>query len=370
MTKLSSSTLNHILDLACQLQQIASPTFHENKKAVFVERQLQQAGLQDVHIDSIGNVLGRLPGGSASPLVMSAHMDTVHPHTVPLTLKRCEDRIFGPSIGDNSLGLASLISLPNLLREAEVNPPGDIWLVGNVCEEGLGDLRGMRALVGHFGKQPVAYLILEGMGLGQIYHRGLGVERYRITARTAGGHSWVDFGKPSAIHALAGLIHRLAALKIPARPRTSFNVGVIQGGTSVNTIAPEAWAEVDLRSESSASLRSLSAQVRTLTSAAASDGVTFEVEIIGQRPAGEISEDHPLVRLAKNSLAAEGVQPHLEIASTDANIPLAEGLPAICVGITNGARAHTTSEYIDVEPIHAGAGQVIRLVSNIWKSLA
>lgn len=369
MTQLTSSTLNQILNLASVLQQIPSPTFHEAEKAAFVQRYFLQLGLQDVQSDPAGNVLGRLPGGGGRPLVVSAHMDTVHPLSVPMTIKRCEDRIYGPAIGDNSLGLAALLCLPALLNDAGIFPAGDVWLVGNTCEEGLGDLRGMRALVGAFGNRPLAYLILEGMGLGQIYHRGLGVERYRITARAAGGHSWVDYGKPSAIHALAGLINRLAELKLPTRPRTTINIGVVQGGTSINTIASEAWAEVDTRSEGGASLRSLGAQVRALSAAAASKGVTLEVETIGQRPTGEISKDHPLVRLAKNSLAAEGISPHPEIASTDANIPLSEGFPAICVGITNGARAHTTSEYIDIAPIHAGAGQLIRLISGIWKAL-
>lgn len=358
-----------LLDLNCAIQQIPSPTFCETPKAEFVAEQFRAEGLQDIHLDRAGNALARLPGGDQPPLIVSAHMDTVFPTSIPLTLRREPEQIFGPSIGDNSLGVAALASLPRFLREESIALPGDLWLVGNVGEEGLGDLRGMRAVVDSFGGTPVAYLVLEGMGLGHIYHRGLGVERYRITARTPGGHSWVDYGKPSAIHVLATLITRLTAMSLPRHPRTTMNVGRIEGGTSINTIAAQASLELDLRSEDNDALKTLSHQVKRLANEIARNGVKIEIESIGKRPSGEISDDHPLVLLAENALREEGVQPHLEIASTDANIPLSRGFPAICIGLTSGGNAHTQAEYLDIEPVNRGMGQVLRIVTGVWKAL-
>ncbi len=168
-------------------------------------------------------------------------------------------------------------------------------------------------------------LILEGMAYGEIFHRGLGVQRYRITARTEGGHSWADYGIPSAIHDLSTLVTELTALELPKQPRTSLNVGVISGGTSINTIAAQAHLELDLRSEDPETLQNLVAQVEALVLAADRPSVKFEAEIIGQRPAGEIPTDHPLVKLAVETLEAQGRRPHLNIGSTDANIPLSRG---------------------------------------------
>lgn len=369
MTKINREDIDSILELACTLQQIPSPTFHEENKAAFVAEQLRAAGLCEVQLDAAGNALGCLPGGKKRPLIISAHMDTVHPLSTSLILQRTPERVSGPAIGDNSLGLAVLIHLARKLSESGKPLPGDIWLVGNVGEEGLGDLKGMRALVDRFGSTPAAYLILEGMGLGQVYHRGLGVERYRISAKTAGGHSWVDYGKPSAIHHLAELITRITALPVPRRPRTSLNVGIITGGTSVNTIASLASFELDMRSEDSTNLKNLTAQVRRLVETYDFPGVTFTLDLIGKRPAGGIKMDHPFVRLVEDSLVHVGVQPHLEIASTDANIPLALGIPAVCMGLTTGANAHTANEYFDVDPVRKGLTAVIEIINSTWQVL-
>jgi len=224
----------------------------------------------------------------------------------------------------------------------------------------------MRAIVDHFGSLPRAYLVLEGMGLGQVYHRGLGVERYRITARTKGGHSWVDYGKPSAVHHLAALAARIASLSLPRSPHTTLNVGTFNGGTSINTIAAEAHMDLDMRSEDSGALQALAGHVRQMVEEARRSGVSFEVETIGRRPAGEIPRDHPLVRLAENCLRGEGIHPHPEIASTDATIPLSRGLPAVCIGLTTGGGAHTTAEFIDIPPLRHGIQQLIALVSGVW----
>ncbi len=361
---------DRILDLAIQIQQIPSPTFNEGQRAAFIRRCFQAENLEDVHVDADGNVFARLAGmGSSRPVVVSAHSDTVFPLDTDLSLQREAEAIHGPGIGDNSLGVAGLLGLVWSLREQQARTAGDVWLVANVCEEGLGDLRGMRSVVERFGERSLAYIVLEGMSLGQVYNRGLGVRRYCIRATTGGGHSWVDYGKPSAIHALAGLVTQLISLDLPSEPRTSLNVGVIQGGTSVNTIAAQASLELDLRSEDSDSLENLSRRVETLVIASEKDGVSFQAEIIGYRPVGGIPAEHPLVELSMQTLVRQGIKAKLNIGSTDANIPLSRGLPAVCVGLTYGSGAHTVKEYIQTPPLTRGIAQLVDLVIRSFEVL-
>jgi tripeptide aminopeptidase len=371
--------ISRLIDLAIAIQQIPAPTFHEAQRAEFVRSRFAEEGLVDVEVDATGNVYARLPGsGREQPLVVSAHLDTVFPSSVDLHFERESEpragtgtasRILGPGIGDNSLGVAALSGLVWALRQRGLSLPGDLWLVANTGEEGLGNLLGMQALVERFGSSPIAYIILEGMGLGQVYHRGLGVRRYRITVHTSGGHSWIDYGQPSAIHELTALSARIAALDLPGTPRTTLNIGIISGGTSVNTIAAEAMLELDLRSESTESLEALAGQVGQLVQAAQKPGVKVEAEVIGQRPSGELPSDHALVRLAQNCLRAVGIEPHLNNGSTDANLPLKRGLPAVTIGLTTGGRAHTVHEFINIPPLEKGMEQMLRLVSGVWEVL-
>jgi tripeptide aminopeptidase len=372
----NTSLTTRLLEMAVKLQQIPAPTFSEDLRAAFVQAQFLAEGLSDVALDEAGNVLGRFPGtGMAPPIIVSAHLDTVFPASTDLSVAYHADQIAGPGIGDNALGLAGLFGLLWKLHgepggSSSVAPlPGDLWLIANVGEEGLGDLRGMRAVVDRFREQPLAYIVLEGMALGQVYHRGLGVQRYRLTAHTAGGHSWVDFGQPSAIHELAGMIARLVTLPLPDEPRASLNVGVIAGGISVNTIAPEAHLELDLRSEDGGSLAELTRQVETMVRAANRPGVRFTAEVIGQRPAGGISALHPLVHLAVHCLEAAGLQANLNIGSTDANIPLSRGLPAICIGLSTGCGAHTGREYIHTQPVAQGLDALVNLITRAYQEL-
>jgi acetylornithine deacetylase/succinyl-diaminopimelate desuccinylase-like protein len=361
---------DRILNLAIQIQQIPSPTFYEKKRASFLKDLFEKENLSDVAVDAIGNVYGRLPGkGGERPLVVTAHSDTVFPIDTDLGINRDSDNIHGPGIGDNSLGVAGLFGLLWLLEERGTMLAGDIWLVANVCEEGLGDLKGIKAVVDRFGSKPLAYIVVEGMALGQVYHRGLGVQRYRISAKTEGGHSWVDYGAPSAIHDLAELVTKLTALEIPNTPRTSLNVGVISGGTSVNTIAAEASLELDLRSVDPESLTNLAEKVEKLVSNFNQPDIVFQAEIIGQRPAGEISRVHPLVKLARKVLKDQGIKSKLNIGSTDANIPLSKGLPCVCIGLTKGNGAHTIKEYIHTPPLEKGMSQLVNLVIEAFEVL-
>jgi acetylornithine deacetylase/succinyl-diaminopimelate desuccinylase-like protein len=363
---------NRVIDLACTIQAIPAPTFHETQRATFFIDQLRALGLHDVERDSTGNVLARLPGSlktPSRPLVISAHMDTVHPMETALGVRRLEDRIIGPGIGDNALGLAALLGLAHLLQQKKVELPGDLWLALNVGEEGLGDLRGMQAIVNRFGAGPLAYLVIEGMGLGTILNRGLGVERYRITIQAPGGHSWVDFGQPSAIHELCKLVSRLTALPLPQSPCTTMNVGVIQGGTSINTIAAQAWLELDLRSEDGGTLENLVTEVRNQAQAFQQATVQVRMERIGKRMAGLLPPDHPLVILGRDVLSDLEIDARLDIASTDANLPLSRGYPSICVGITYGNHAHSPEEFILTIPVVQGMAQIYLMVTRAWDRL-
>ncbi len=360
--------VSRLLKLAVEIQQIPAPTFYEAERAQFVCSRFEGEGLRDVTTDALGNVYARLPALSSSsvlpPLIVTAHLDTVFPAGTDLKTFREGERIYGPGIGDNSLGVAGLFGLLWLLRSRALNLPFDLWLVANVCEEGLGDLRGMKAVVERFGETARAYLILEGMALGHIYHRGLGVRRYRISMHTEGGHSWIDYGRPSAVHELTRLAARLTRLEVPQTPRTTLNIGVVSGGTSVNTIAAQASLELDLRSENPAALEKIARQVERLCQDAAHRGVKVKVDVIGARPAGEIPAGHPLVTLAADCLRAQGIEPKPAIGSTDANIPLSRGLPAVTIGLTTGAGAHTVREYIHLSPLEKGLEALAELVSS------
>ncbi len=360
--------INKILDLAIQVQQIAAPTFEEAGRGKFVLDMFTEEGLSDLQVDSVGNVFARLPGdASAAPLLVSAHLDTVFPAETDLAIRREPGRIYGPGIGDNSLGVAGLFGLLWSLRQAQIRLPGDLWLVANTGEEGLGDLRGMKAITERFRTDPRMYLILEGMAVGQIYYKAIGVRRYKVTAHVAGGHSWTDYGKPSAIHELAELVTKMTAFRLPANPRTTLNIGRIGGGTSINTLAPEAWLELDLRSAAADILTDLSHQIEKLVQAANRPEVRFDMQLVGQRPAGEMSVRHPFVRLAESCLREEGIQPSLTAGSTDANLPLSKGYPALVLGLTHGGGAHTLNEYIATQPLERGMRQLLSFVKQVWQ---
>ncbi len=385
MTKI----IDRIIDLAIQIQQIPAPTFNEANRGEFIKKLFVDEGLQDVTIDEAGNVYGLLTKDRGQrtdikPLIISAHLDTVFPLEMDLSVKREDDKVFGIGIGDNSFGVAALFGLIWMLRERLPSPRpstlkgtrpigrggelgGDIWFVANVCEEGLGDLYGMKAVVERFGSDVLAYLVIEGMALGHIYHKAVGVKRYRVTATTQGGHSWSDYGQPSAVLELTRLIGSLTSLRLPSKPRTTMNVGRIHGGTSINVIPAEAWLELDLRSEGPAELAELVDKVERLIETVSRPGVSMEANVIGERPAGEMSPDHPFIKLAQTCLREQGMDAVLTSGSTDANIPLSKGYPALVLGVTNGGGAHTKNEFIDVRPVEKGMEQLVRFVEKVWE---
>ena len=371
-------TIQRMIDLAIQIQQIPAPTFHESKRAAFLRGLFEREGLKEVAIDEVGNVYGLLskvatltdhPGvekSNVKPLVISAHLDTVFPFEMDISVRRETGLLYGIGIGDNSMGVAALIGLIWLIRERKIELKGDIWFVANVCEEGLGDLRGMKAIVDRYGENVLAYLVLEGMALGHVYHRAVGVKRYRITVKTKGGHSWSDYGQMSAIHELSKLVVQLTSLELSKEPRTTMNVGKISGGTSVNVIAPEACLELDLRSEGQIALEKLIANVEKFIREAGKPGLRIEAEVIGARPAGELDPDHPLIELAEDCVREQGLDAILTTGSTDANVPLSKGFPALVLGITTGGGAHTKDEFIRTVPVVQGMEQLVSFVERVW----
>lgn len=363
---INSIIVDRILDLGIKIQQIPAPTFAEADRAQFILESFRKEELKDITQDDLGNVFARYPGkDNTSPVIVSAHLDTVFSADTDLSVHRNESQIRGPGIGDNSIAIAGLFGLLWAMQDAGTQPATDVWLVANVGEEALGNLIGMQAVVERFGDQPAAYLILEGMAYGRVYHRGLGVRRFSIKINTKGGHSWVDHGQPSAIHELAAIVTALDSLTLPSDPRTTLNVGKISGGVSVNTIAQEANLELDLRSTAPDSLHNLVSQVKELVSAANREGVRVEIESLGDRPVGELPKNHSLVQLAAEILKEQGLQPDLNVGSTDANIPLSLGFSAICIGLTTGGGAHTLDEYIDTQPLKQGMEQLLALVEQI-----
>lgn len=348
---------------AIAIQQIPAPTFEEALRAQFVADQFALYGLDDVHIDAVHNVYGRWPGSDAhSPaLLVSAHTDTVFPADTDLTTRRDHNRLYGPGIGDNSLGVAALLTLLATMHTHELHPPAPIWFVANSREEGLGDLGGIRAVWDTLGAQLGAAIVLEGMALGRIYHSGIAVRRLHITCHAPGGHSWLHFGQPSAIHGLVDLSARIIARQPPRQPRTTYNIGLISGGHSVNSLATTADLYLDLRSESAAALAQLEQQIREDIQTVQHETLAFDVAVVGNRPAGHISPRHPLVQLAAATLEHVDYSATFETGSTDANVLLANGLPTVTVGITHGGQAHRLDEYIDIAPIAAGMWHVTLL---------
>jgi acetylornithine deacetylase/succinyl-diaminopimelate desuccinylase-like protein len=366
-----SAPATHLLEMCIAIQQIPAPTGAEAARAQWTAERMKALGLREIVYDPAShNVYGCWPGvQSRAALLITAHTDTVFGVETDLSVRHdpSNGRVYGPGIGDNSMGVAALLELLAAMAKLPV-PPVDIWFAANSQEEGLGDLRGMRGVMDALQERIGACIVLEGMGLGRVVHRALGSRRYRISVSAPGGHSWSDFGAASALHVLAQLANDLTRLQPPESPRTSFNIGRMEGGRSVNTIAQHAWLELDLRSEETEGLawivdQALEIVNRYQTPKWQHRGVAVHAEVIGDRPTGSIPVDHPLVTVAKEALAAAGhPQPaDLRISSTDANIPLSRGIPAICVGVTEGSNAHRLQEWIGIEPLSRGMSHLLLL---------
>jgi acetylornithine deacetylase/succinyl-diaminopimelate desuccinylase-like protein len=339
--------------------QIAAPTGEEHERGGWIARRFHDCELSDVHTDDAGNVIGRRPGAPGlQPVVICAHLDTVFPRETDLSIRRHGERLVGPGINDNGRGLAVMLALAGEIDGARLRPHRPIEFVATTGEEGIGDLRGAKHYFATRGRDAHATIAIDGAGDERIIHRALGSRRFRVSYAGPGGHSWAAFGAPNAVHAAAGAAARLAAVSLPFTPRTTLSVGRIGGGLSVNSIPDSAWLEIDLRSTSAAKLDELERVIRRIVVAAADDengkramgtrALSVNIESIGSRPCGETSPDHELVRAAIDATRLVGRQPDLALASTDANVPISQGIPAIAIGAGGrGGDAHTHSEWFD-----------------------
>jgi len=339
--------------------QIAAPTGEEQERGGWIARRFRDCGLSDIQTDDAGNVIGRREGNpDLAPVVICAHLDTVFPRDTDLSIRRDGVRLVGPGINDNGRGLAVMLALAAEIDGVRLRAQHPIEFVATTGEEGLGDLRGAKHYFAGRGRDAHAMVALDGAGDERIIHRALGSRRFRVSYAGPGGHSWAAFGVPNAVHAAAAAATRLASLPLPASPRTTLSVGRIGGGLSVNSIPDRAWLEIDSRSTSAAALDDIERAIRTIARTAADDEnakravgtrlLSVEVESIGARPCGETPADHSLVQAALEATRLVGRQPDLALASTDANVAISHGIPAIAIGAGGrGGDAHTHAEWFD-----------------------
>ncbi len=354
-----------------RLCEVEAPPFKEAKRAQLYAQMFRDAGLQNVRIDKEGNVLGERRGSQPRPhLVFAAHLDTVFPEGTNVTVKREGTLLHGPGIGDDCRGLAVLLAVARTITKANIQTPGTITFVGDVGEEGLGDLRGVKYLFQEGMKGQIdRFVSIDGTGLG-LTHIAVGSLRYRVTFKGPGGHSYGAFGMVNPIQALGRAMARIADFQVPNKPKTTFNVGRIGGGTSVNAIPFDAWMEVDMRSADPASLQSVDAKFHKAVDDAVADEnarwgsrqLTAEKTVVGSRPAGRTPADAPIVVAAISVTKALNIPVSLDEGSTDSNIPMNLSIPAITIdGGGRGRGAHALDESFDTTDSWMGTQRALLL---------
>jgi len=348
-----------------RLSEIPAPEFGEAERGKALAAIFQAAGLK-VRTDETGNVIGESAGSQPGVVLLVAHLDTVFPAGTDVSVRRDGNHLVGPGISDNAAGLAALAGLARALSESRVRTKKTIALAGDVGEEGEGNLRGIRALVESYGSRLASVVAVDGPSTDYITTQGIASRRFEVTVNGPGGHSWSDFGEPNPITAIARGIVKFSAIRIPDNPRSSFNFGVIEGGTSVNSIPSRASVKVDLRSEDESELSRLEKALQDAMSAGVREEIAWsapgannetlsrvnpfnmDFKPIGSRPAGKLPSDSPLLATIRSVDSYLGNRARLERSSTDANIPLSLGIPAIAVGGGGkGGGSHTPEEWYD-----------------------
>ena len=347
-----------------QLTEIPAPPFKEDARGAAYLEMLRAAGLSNVERDAEGNVMGLRRGTGGGPLIaIAAHLDTVFPEGTDVKVKRDGTRLAAPGIGDDTRSLAVLLAMIRAMDAAGIQTKSDILFIGDVGEEGLGDLRGMKYLFqkGPYRDRIKTFISMDGAGGGEdITHGAVGSKRYRATFKGPGGHSYGAFGLVNPAFAMGNAIQKFARIQVPASPKTTFNVGVMGGGTSVNSIPFESWMEVDMRSESRAELEKVNETfIGILNEAVAEENkarstrlgpIQLDLKLVGDRPSGQTPKDSALVVTAAAAIRAAGMTPTYSFSSTDSNIPISLGIPAITIDSGGrGGRAHALDEWIDVE---------------------
>ncbi len=344
------------------LTEIPAPPFKEQQRAKVYLEYLRQLGLSDVEMDAEGNVMGLRKGSGSGPLLaILAHLDTVFPEGTDVKVKREGTRLMAPGIGDDTRGLALMLAVIRAMDAAKFQTASDILFVGNVGEEGEGNLRGVKYLLqkGKYKGRVTQFIAIDGGDQSTITRGGVGSIRYRVGFKGPGGHSYGAFGLVNPAFALGAAIAKFSHLKVPEDPKTTFNVGVIGGGTSVNSIPAEVRMDVDMRSESCQELKKLNESFLAIVKSAADDEnrarstregrIEVDPKLIGERPCGETQLNAPIVQTTTAVVQAFGLRPSYSIGSTDANVPMNMGIPAVTIGRGPGGRSHSPDEWVDVE---------------------
>ncbi len=359
--------------------RIPSPPFGEAERALYLAEKFRETGLSRAHVDDEGNCVALRQGSSDGPLlVVSAHLDTVFPPGTDFTVRREAGKLFAPGIADDGCGLAALIALAQALASCSIRTEGSLLFVGTVGEEGEGNLRGVRHLftASEWAKRIDAFISFDGPGVERITHAALGSRRYRVVLRGTGGHSWGDFGAANPVHAMGRAVARLASYPAPTDPRTTFNVGRIEGGAGINVIPRDAAMNVDLRSASAEELRRLDAFFRRAVRESVDDEngarragdppLELDLKLIGDRPSGETPPDTLIVRLAEEATRFFGYQPRLDRSSTDSNIPISLGTPAITLGAGGfSGNSHTLDEWYDPRGRETGLKRALLVILGL-----
>jgi len=349
-----------------RITEIPAPPYKEKIRAEYFLKRMQELGFRDASIDSEGNVIALRKGtaGGRPKLVVSAHLDTVFPEGTDVTVKENDGAILAPGIGDDSRGLAALLSMIKAMNENGIATVGDLLLVGTVGEEELGNLRGVKALFRDHADID-GFISIDGLGITRVVNQATGSHRYEMIFKGPGGHSFQEFGLPSAIHAMGRAIAKISELRTPSDPKTTFTVGTVVGGTSVNAIAGEAKMAVDMRSDATEELLKLEARLLDLVKQAVveenarwnTDKMTVEIKLIGDRPAGIVAMDSPIVQATQRAVAAIARGPLATFAgsSTDSNIAMSLGIPAVTIGGGgDGGNWHSRNEWY--KPVDAWMG--------------
>jgi len=356
--------------------EIPAPPFKEEKRAAFLKQRFTDLGLKNVRIDKVGNVIGERPGSAARlTLVLAAHLDTVFPEGTDVTVTRTDSSLKAPGISDDSRGLAVILAVARALNETKIKTQGTIIFVADVGEEGLGDLRGTRHLFSEELKDRITHFItVDGTGLKST-SKAVGSNRYKVTFKGPGGHSYGAFGLVNPIHALGRAIEKISRFKVPANPKTTFNVGRIEGGTSVNSIAHTASFEMDMRSESTEELAKIDAEFKAAIQQALDEEnsfspgkrkLTVELQLIGQRAAGDLGPNNPMLKAVMSVDSALGIKSEFRAGSTDANVPIGLGIPAI--GLEGGGRsegAHALDEIFYTKDSYLGTQKVLLVTLTV-----
>jgi tripeptide aminopeptidase len=364
-----------------ELTEIPAPPFKEERRAKAYLQRLRQTGLTDVEMDAEGNVMGVRRGtGGGDMVAVVAHIDTVFPEGTDVKVKREGTRLAAPGVGDNTRGIALMLAVIRAIDVGKFQTAHDLLFVGNVGEEGEGDLRGVKFLLqkGKYKDRIKQFIAIDGGDQGNITRGGVGSRRYRVTFKGPGGHSYGAFGLVNPAFAMGNAIAKFSQLKVPQKPKTTFNVGSVTGGTSVNSIPFEVSMDVDMRSEACAELKTLDEQFMGVLKSAVEEEnkarstreglITVDPKLIGDRPCGETPMDSPIVRTATAVVQAFGLKPNYGVSSTDSNMAMNLGIPAITIGRGPGGRAHALDEWTTVEPKESVRS--IRVATAIILSIA